>query len=79
VRCQAYQLRVLNKNKGQIPGHIHADFVVIASGFITPTNLRLDLYFAESKTKVSEETLIAAGFHDTGQSYKDQSYTPTKP
>ena len=55
------------------------DFAAIASGFIAPANLRSDLYFVETKTEVSEDTVIAAGFHDPGQSYKDWSYTLTKP
>jgi hypothetical protein len=67
------------KIRGQIPGRIHADLSAIASGFIPPANPRLDLYFNETKTEVSENAAIATGFHDPGRSYKDWSYTSTKP
>ncbi len=78
MQCQLVQLHICNKNRGQIPGLIHADFVAIASGFIAPTDLRSNIYFDETKIKVSEDTAIAAGFHDPSQSYKDWSYTSTK-
>ncbi len=79
MQCQIYQLRIPNKNRGQIPGRIHADFAATASGFIAPAALRLDLYFDKTKTEVSEDTAIAARFHDPGRSYKDWSYTSMKP
>ena len=67
------------KNRGQIPGCIYADLSAIASGFIHPADPGLDLYFNKTKTEVSEDTVIATGFHDPGRSYKDRSYTSTKP
>ena len=67
------------KNRSQIPGHIYADLSAIASGFIHPDHPGSDLYFNETKTEVSEDMAIATGFCDPGRSYKDWSYTPTKP
>ena len=67
------------KNRGHIPGCIYADLSAIASGFIHPADPGLDLYFNKTKTEVSEDTVIATGFHDPGRSYKDRSYTSTKP
>jgi len=76
----SWRVKSIDCTRGQIPGRIRADFAVIASGFIAPADLRSsDLYFNETKTEVSEDTAIAAGSHDPGRSYKDRSYTSTKP
>jgi hypothetical protein len=76
MQYQADRLRIHNKNRGQIPGRIHADFI----WFYTLTKPKRKVSGDTSPGCVCAElSAIATRFHDLGRSYKDWSYTSTKP
>jgi hypothetical protein len=76
TQYQANQLCIHNKNRGQIPGRIHADFI----RFYTLTKPKREVSGDNSPGCICADlSAIATGFHDPGQSYKDWSYTLTKP